>query len=276
MNLAMTSPAFSATCESEVESLLAGQLAAADRALAGAYPILRHRLGSDGDALLSDRIVAQVRAQIEDLAGQLTTDGGCHEALADKLTDDAALVRHLHALALEAELAERLSKRLALDPVLSPLLQALLPDHASAKDLIAAQARFVQAQRRCEQVFAELPGELRLALVATQGTTANRLGLLDQMVSSLDDPTAGLDVAHAGVALFASALAGATGMTRETALVAMSQAQAPRLALALRAAGLAPSAIEPQLFAFDPDARSPGGLDALSPQRAAALLAGAR
>src|SRR5688572_20651502 len=122
MDPTMTSPAFSATRESEVESLLAGQLAAADRVVADAYPILRYNLGGDDLALLSDRIVAQVRAQIDDLAGQLVvSEGENASALSDKLTADPALVRHVHALAIETELSERLSERLALDPVVSPL-----------------------------------------------------------------------------------------------------------------------------------------------------------
>ena len=276
MGLTMTSPAFSATRESEVESLLAGQLAAADRALADAYPILRHRLGGGDGALLSDRIVAQVQAQIEDLAGHvpLSEGEGPHERV-DKLTADSALLRHAHALAIEAELAERLSARLALDPVLSPLLQALLADGAPAKDLLAAQARFVQSQRRGELALAELPDGLRGALSGETSfdKTANRLDLLEQVVAGLDDFTVALDVAQAGVALFSTALGRAVGMTRETALLAISQAQAPRLALALRAAGLNHGAVERQLFAFDPDARLPDGFDTLSPERAAALLA---
>ena len=279
MALTMTSPAFSATRESEVESLLAGQLAAADRALADAYPILHHRLGGDDDALLSDRIVAQVRSQIENLAGHVPlAEGEGPEARVDKLTAHPALLRHVHALAIEAELAARLSERLALDPVLSPLLKALLADSAPAKDLLAAQARFVQSQRRGELTLEELPDELGGALSGEPpfAKPANRLDLLDQVVAGLDDLTVALDVAQAGVALFSSALARAVGMMRETALLAMSQAQAPRFALALRAAGVDRGGVEQQLFAFDPEARLPDGFDTLSPERAAALLVGAK
>ena len=270
----MTSPAFSATRESEVESLLAGQLAAADRALADAQKTLRHRLGCD-DELIGDRIVAQVRAGIESLAGQLA-QGDEPYALAHKLTAEPALVRHIHAIAIEAELAERLSERLALDPVVSPLLQTVLAASVSANDLLTAQARFVQSQRRGELVLAELPADLRDVLPTGPKPTApaNRLDLLEAVVAELDDPTLALDVAQAGVALFATALARALGFTRETTLLAMLQA--PRLAIALRAAGLGPRAVERQLFALDPDARPPDGLDALSPEHAAALLAGGR
>ena len=272
----MTSPAFSATRESEVESLLAGQLAAADRALGDAYPILRHRLGGGGDALLNDRIVAHVRALLEDLAGQLPLgEDEDTSARADKLTADPALVRHVHALALEAELAERLGERMGLDPVVSPLLQALAADSEPGKDLLAEQARFLQGQRRGELALAELPGDLQEALAGIAGSAPDRLDLLERVVGDLDLSVA-LDVIHAGVAVFATALARAVGITRETVLIAMSQAQAPRLAVALRAAGLGPGAVGSQLFAFDPDARAPDDFDALSPERAAVLLAGAR
>lgn len=274
----MTSPAFSATRESEVESLLAGELAAADRSLADIQKTLRHRIGSEDDALLSDRIVAEVRGQIDDLVRQIATDEAGHEALVDKLTADPALVRHIHVLALETQLAERLSERLALDPVVSPLVRALMPDSAATKDFVAAQARFVQRQRRGELTLAELPGELQDALPggSEPAGAGNRLDLLEAVAVGLDDLTAALDVAQAGVALFATALARAVGITRETALLAMSQSRAPRLALALRAAGLGASAVERQLFAFDPDGAPPEGLATLSPERAAALLAGGR
>src|SRR5436190_293769 len=133
----MTSPALSAARDGEVERLLADELAAADRALANVEPILRHLLGNDDHALFSDRIVAQVRAQLDDLSGQLliaVEDAAGNslpreaaaeraERLAAALAGDPSLLAHAHALALEAQLGERLAARLALDPVLSPLLQ---------------------------------------------------------------------------------------------------------------------------------------------------------
>jgi hypothetical protein len=49
-----------------------------------------------------------------------------------------------------------------------------------------------------------------------------------------------------------------------------------RFALLLRAAGLAPSAIERQLLLVEPAGRLPRALAAISPERAAALLGGER
>ena len=303
-----------------VEALLGEELAAADLALANVSPILRHLLGNEDHALFSDRIVAQVRAQIEDLARQLAMSVEAamghsdpreaanltSPALADAFIANPAILAHAHALALEAQLAERLSTRLSLDPVLSPLLQALIasPDantSATAMALLAAQARFVQAQRRGELPLAELPGDLLHAALVTVRAhaagvdpardrvagvletairsnfdeAANRLGLLGRLVGGMGGgAVAALDVEHAGVALFVTALGLGAGLDRDAAVLATSEAQLPRLALALLASGAKAALVEQQFYALHPEVTLPEGLETLRADRAAALLAG--
>ena len=303
-----------------VESLFGDELVAADLALANVSPILRHLLGNDDHALFSDRIVAQVRAQIEDLARQLAMSletalghpdpreaaNQTAPQLAAAFIDSPPILAHAHALALEGQLAERLATRLSLDPVLSPLLQALVasPDPntaATAMALLAAQARFVQAQRRGELPLAELPGDLlhtALLILRAHSTggdpardriagvletairsnfdeAANRLGLLHRLVGGMGGGAlAALDVGHAGVALFVTALGLGAGLERDAAVLATSEAQLPRLALALLASGAKPAAVEQQFFAFHPEVTLPEGFETLRADRAAALLAG--
>ena len=320
----MNNAAFSLTEDPDdnrvVESLFGDELAAADLALANVSPILRHLLGNDDHALFSDRIVAQVRAQIEDLARQLAMSleaaMGHADAreraddtapqLAAALIDSPAILTHAHALALEAQLAERLATRLSLDAVLSPLLQALIASAepntaATAMALLAAQARFVQAQRRGELPLAELPGDLLHAALlimrehaagddparnrivgvleaAIRGNfdeAANRLGLLHRLVGGMSGGAiAALDVGHAGVALFVTALGLGAGLERDSAVLATSEAQLPRLALALLASGAKPAAVEQQFVALHPEIALPDGFETLRADRAAALLAG--
>ena len=304
----------------DVESLFGAELAAADLSQNNVGPILRHLLGNDDHALFSDRVVAQVRAQIEDLARQLALSleqAMGHKDAREKAEDAAPqlaaaliasppILAHAHALALEAQSAERLSARLSLDAVLSPLLQALIASSdpntsATAMALLAAQVRFVQAQRRGELPLAELPGDLlHIALLtlrehgagkdparervagaleaAIRGNfdeAANRLGLLHRLIAGMGGGAiAGLDVGHAGLALFVTALGIGAGLDRDCAVLATSEAQLPRLALALLASGVKPAAVEQQFFALHPDITLPEGFETLSADRAAALLAG--
>ena len=77
---------------------------------------------------------------------------------------DAGLLAHVHALALEWQLTERMHARLGLDRVLSPLLQGLIASGdastaVSAMNLLAAQARFAQSQRRMQLPLRELPAD---------------------------------------------------------------------------------------------------------------------
>ena len=151
-----------------VEGILRGELARSDRALAGVGPVLRHLLVSEGQSLLSDAVVARVRGMLSNLAAQMLGNSaavGVLDEAAGRLAEDAALLGHLHALALESQLTERFAHRLSLDPVLSPLLQELIaadePAVATlAMNSLTAQARFIQGQRRMELPLSELPAHL--------------------------------------------------------------------------------------------------------------------
>ena len=170
---------------------------------------------------------------------------------------DAALLAHCHALAAESLAAERLHQRHAIDPVLSPLLQELIASEdtavsALAMAALAAQSRFVQGQRRMELPLGELPAELfhtllatlpggpgRAGLVAAYDEGASRLGLMARLVASLRrGVVAALALDHAGLAMFASALAVTTPTPRGAAVLACHEGQGMRFALLLRAAGL--------------------------------------
>ncbi len=289
---------------------LEAMLAQGDAALGGIAPVLRHLLASDDHSAFSDEILARVRGMTADVARQLLTalgdgDGQPEEpavdALADLLIGSAAFLCHVHALALEWRLTERLQARLALDPVLSPLLQALIgsSDPATsglAMNLLAAQARFGQAQRRMELPLGELPGDLLhgalLALRVQAGPDAeaeaeradkairgeydegaSRLGLISRVVTGMGGGMiAALAIGHAGPAIFLTALAAASGQDRDTAVLATGEGQWARLALALRAAGLKPQAIEEQFLALHPGAALPEGLDRIAAHRAAEML----
>lgn len=293
-----------------VEAILRDELAREARALAAVVPVLRHLLASDADALVSDAILARVRGMIHDLAAQLlaaeagrdpAARGAGQDApaaldqFAARLMADEALLGHCHALAAESLIAGRLQQRHAMDPVLSPLLQELIAsedaDVASlAMGALAAQSRFVQGQRRMELPVGELPAELFHALVAQMQPSApdsaalvrlqagydeasTRIGLLARLVAAMRrGAVAGLALDHAGLALFASTLGGTARLPREQAVLACHEGQGARLALLLRAAGLMPPAIERQLLLVEPAGRLPGGLAAMSPEHAAALV----
>jgi hypothetical protein len=225
-------------------------------------------------------------------------DPAALDQVADSLIDSAPLLGFCHALANESLLAERFQQRHAIDPVLSPLLQELIasddPAVASlAMSALAAQSRFLQCQRRMELPLNELPAELFLAVIARAGRLADgdtalaglarlqhaydegasRLGLLAQLVATMRRGVfAALALDHAGLALFASALAAQTRLSREGAVLACHEGQGARLALALQSAGTGLPAIERQLLLTEPVTRMPRALGTLSPERAAALL----
>ena len=291
-----------------VEARLRDALERGDAVIGAVPPVLRHLLASDDSGLFADAILARVRGMIADAAKQLQNHmagGEQHlpELIAELMANPAFLT-HVHALVLEWQLTERLQAGLALDPVLSPLLQALSASSdettaALAMKFLAAQARFGQAQRRMRLPLGELPGDLlHGALVAMRGVAGAqpeadaraaaaeaairaeyhesrcRLGLISRLITGMGaGAVAALSVHHAGAAMFLSALGIATGQDRDLATLATSETQRTRLALALCAAGLKPAAIEEQLLALDPDAALPDGLDRLSADRAAALLA---
>lgn len=223
------------------------------------------------------------------------------DTLSDQLARDAPILASLHATAIEGILTERLDQRSSVDPVLSPLMQELIASQdaatgETAMQALAAQSRFMQGQRRMQQPVLELSSEtleraLRIwaratpveheprvmqamrQLKAEYDEAQTRTGLLARLVSSMrTGVVAALDLEHAGLALFASALASQSGQSRERAILACHDAQVARLAVSLRAVGLDAAAIERQFTALDPAVRLPRGLEAVSTDIARAML----
>lgn len=295
------------------DGLLRDRLAQGDAFLESAVPILRHLLAGEHSGVFADEIVARVRGGLADLAGQLLAavaatpdpaaqDQADFDELCAALLHLPGLTGHLHALALEWQLTERLQARLALDPALPPLLQALLASDDPAisevaMHLLAAQARFAQTQRRMQFPLHELPADLlHGALVTLRGVTSDearahdadaalradydesrtRLALAAHLITGIGSgAVAALAVAHAGVALFATALGMASGQDRDVVLLSLCGAPAERFALALRAAGLKHEAIEAQLLLLHADPSVRIEWDRIGPDRAAEFLAGA-
>jgi hypothetical protein len=314
----MIDTAVSPVSDESVENILRDELAQGDAAIGTMGPILRHLLANDDHSVFSDEIIARVRGMFADVSRQLLDaiatasgndedhkhDRALQEALAASLSASPAFLGHAHALALEWQLTERLHARLALDPVLSPLLQALIasPDAVTAQAamaLLASQARFVQSQRRMRLPLTELPGDLLhgalLSMRAIVGDdpeadataakaesavrmsfdeSRSRAGLIARLVTGMGGgAVAALSVGHAGVAMFLSAMAFASGQDRDLAVLATNEGQLARLALALRAAGMKPAAIEEQFLALHPEIALPDGFESLGADRAAAILA---
>lgn len=299
--------------DAAVAAILTDELAREDRALATVVPVLRHLLTSDSQALVSDAIVARVRGMILDLAAQLIAaragrdpamrmpDTQSHDtdldAMADHLMAKDALLGHCHALAAEGLIAERLHQRHAIDPVLTPLLQELIASEdlaiaTLAMSALAAQTRFMQSQRRMELPLGELPAELFHDLVAgvasESGDTAAlmrlqagydeaaaRLGLLARLFAAMRrGAVAALGLQHAGLSLFASALAAVNRQPRASVVLACHEGQGTRLALLLRASGVDGSSAERQAMLTGPTAPAMRGLAELSAAQAATLLDG--
>ncbi|WP_225007748.1 MULTISPECIES: hypothetical protein [Novosphingobium] len=317
----MAQPAQSGSAPRAIEALLKADLAVADRAIASNGPILVHLLCSDDNSIFSDEIVARVRGMFNDLSRQLVValaEAAGHadpQAWAQTIVDDLArqlmaeeaLLAHLHALALEWQLTERLQGRLALDPVLPPLLQARIASSepevsATAMNLLAAQARFGQLQRRMQLPLAELPSDLfdgALAMLrafagddpgsrdyamsaehslrARRDGDRSRLALLQRVLAAIPAGEAdlALSVENAGVGMFVSAIAAGSGQPRDLAIMATTERQLARLALTLAACGLRPEAIAAQFMALHPDVALPEGLALLKADAAAAILADA-
>jgi hypothetical protein len=269
-------------------------------------PILRHMLDSDAGALFGDEVLARIRGMQTHLARQMVGAGAsdlglAHDqelALVQALSDCAPLLAHFHAQALEWRLAERLEQQFSIDPVVPPLLQALIssPEPETqdlAMKLLAAQARWGQAQRRMQLPLAELPGELlHLALRALRsvcGETAaqaeaairasydeasSRLGLAARLVTSMGHAAkVALDLRHGGSALFVTALSLGSGQPRDAVILSTHEGQATRLALELRAADLSIAAVEQQLVLLHGEVRLPAGFERLGPDHAGAILA---
>ena len=225
------------------------------------------------------------------------------DAVVKALAAEPALLAHLHALAIEGGLALRIEERTGIDPVLCPLLRELVGSRDDtvagiAMAVLAAQARFVLHHRGMMLPLSELPSDLfRRALDALQRQAAaggdaaaaaaqnlgkrfderrSRLGLIAQLLERIGGPAPALDVAHAGVAVFATALAQASGQERELCLLSLAGGRAAHLALQMRAAGLAQSELENQLLNLDAEAPLPRGFEALSQDRASRLLHGSQ
>lgn len=299
-----------------VEGVLRDELAHGDAVLGTVAPILGHLVTNSGNALFSDQVVAHIRGTAESMAAQLlgaqATAAQIEDPLAfvshrkpdlaaDLLADNSFL-SHCHALTVEAQLATRLEQRNAIDLVLSPLLQALIssddPETASlAMAALAAQARFVQQQKRMELSINDLPGDLfhsvlliwrnfaatdpdqivaqaEMQLRSVYDESASRVGLLSRLVSGMGNGAlAALSLSHAGVAIFLTALAKSSGQSRDIATMSTNDRQLGRLALALRAAGLKPRQVEEQFVHIHPEVALPEGFEMLRIDKAAEILA---
>ncbi|MDT0507980.1 hypothetical protein [Novosphingobium sp. MMS21-SN21R] len=314
----MALTAHTGTDSGVIETLLRDDLFHADQAMLHMAPILQHLLRNDDSSIFSDEIIARVRGMFADIARQLVqamgeaaghVDAGAwaREAgpgLAEMLASNQALLTHVHMLAVEWQLAEKLQGRQGIDPVLTPLLQDLIaspdPDLAArGMNLLAAQARFGQAIRRMQMPLTELPGELHAATLAmmrayvaddpsgvaaaelaemslhkARAGAASRIDLLSYAISASGArSSATLSLQNAGVALFLTALGLGAGLERETAVMCTTESQMPRLALSLAAAGIDRDGLVETFAALHPDIALPPALEDLHPDRAAAMLA---
>lgn len=302
-----------------IEALLREELFRADEAIVHQGPILRYLLRNDDSSIFSDDVIARVRGMVDDIARQLidaldeeddedTGEGDDFRSrLASQLCADQPLLDHLHMLAVEWQLTEKLQGRLGLDPVLTPLLQELIaapdPDVAArGMNLLAAQARFGQTVRRMQIPLIELPADLHAAaltaLRATFGADpaahaavagpqarlhaarvahSSRLDLLAHAVEAVGGALAeALSVQNAGVALFLSGLAIAAGIPRDAAVMCTTDGQMARLLLAMAAAGMARGNVVANFAAIHPDVSLPSDFESVRSDRAAAILAASR
>jgi len=265
-------------------------LAAADRRLSAAAEVLERLVVMGPSRCLDDETVARVRALIGDLAVQVA--GHDHALIAPlhaMLAGNRAVLTHCHALAAEWYLASAVAGRLTLDPVLPPLVQR---HAATMMDLIAAQARWFEAMRGMRLVPGDLPADLYNLAQATAGAARadhaiadsgpqrvdggeGRLALLHHAIAGLgDDLDRALRVDEAGVSLFFTALAIASGHPRETVVLAAVEDDPVRLALLLCATGLARDDVVRQLLILRPDADA-GLADSAHGALAAEALLGA-
>lgn len=294
------------------EQELAAELARSDRGAAAVIPVLRHLLASEGASLVNEAVVARVRGILNNLARQIYSGERAQmpptaeaedalDVLTNRLASDEALLSQIHNLALEGHLADRFEQRLSLDPVLSPLLQELIAsDDAGVAELamqtLAAQARFIQGQRRMEFPLEELPAELLgkaidmadglchpesaanlVRLQSNYDEAVTRLGLLKRLVAAMRNAVvACLAFDRAGLALFASGLSAQTGESRQQAVLSCSEQQPMRLAVALRAAGLGMPGIEKQLLMIGAMNSDLSALGEITPLQAKHQLAGSR
>jgi hypothetical protein len=281
--------------QDSVESTLRAGLARGDGVMAGVAPVLRHLLVNDDRDYFADDILATLRGMIADVARQLAGEAQEGAALVPALVEVPGLVTHAHALAAEGQLTRRLRETQGIDPVLSPLLQALIASPrgetaALAMQVLAAQARFVQQQRRMQWPLAELPAEVlhgalqvwrvqagddarETTLRAAYDEGATRLSLLARLIAQMGaGGVAALELSHAGVPIFATALAQAGDQARARALLSMLSRHSERLVLGLRAGGLSTASIEAVLLVLHPGGAPVAGLGRIDPDQALRLL----
>ena len=272
-------------------------LAHGDNALLSDEVVARTRaLLADVASQLLDALAEAVAA-----ADPVAFLAGRRDSLALALADEPALLAHVHALAIEGIVSLELQARSGIDPVLCPQLQELVasPDGDLAGIAIAAlaaQARFILHHGQMTLPLGELPGDLLAQAfrvleshAAKRGDAAraavhqlsaqfdenhSRLGLISQLVARMGEPALGLDIRHAGLAIFATALAATSKQERDVCVLSFADGRGVRLALSLRAAGLTAAEVESQLLHADADVVLPQGFAALSEDRAALLLHG--
>ena len=289
-----------------------------DRTLGAIGPLLSQLVADSDTTLFHEEVLARVRGMLDSLAERLLrhfldASGAAQEErvsvasldlLTRTLADEPALLGHLHALAIEWRLTQRLSERRAIERVLSPLVQKLVGSEdadlaQTAMAFLTAQARFVQAAQRMQVDPSELPADLlHSSLTILRKTIGNhpdtrraadlairhvqetydeaktRLGLAAALVSRASLRKQALDPEAAGFALFATALGEASAQTREQTVLATTEGQAVLFAVMLRAAGCDHDRTERVLLSLYPEFSLPEGVDDLDRHRAASLLAG--
>lgn len=300
-----------------MEDDLHASLARGNVTLASATPILQHLLENHDRTMFSDEIIARIGGMVMHVARQILDlleansekefDGSqfvdLSKAFASAISGNSEFLTHLHALAIETQMTERLSERSGLDPVLSPLLQDFVASGeeevaTAAMRALAAQARFVQHQRRMELPLSELPEplfdlllqyldelggqfvdtnkiapSLRAHYDPAKARTAQLCAVLKAMPYA---PVHALEIDHAGVAFFLTALHLASGETRDVLALALCESQVARLSLSLRCGSAETSEISQLLSVLHPDVKVPEGVAGLDPTTAVAMLAQTR
>ncbi len=290
---------------------LAAALTRADLALCSSVPIVKHLIDGTDSSLFSDAIIARVTGMAANVAYQLA--GGIHDetmtgienaatkAFFTLLVGDDAFIAHCHALACEYSVIERLRAVQSIDPVLTPMLQAVIAsDDATlsgeAMAVLSAQARFMRHLERMELPLSELPGDIfdtiiglscgvapqdgevnrdrETAMRANYDEAAGRIAKLDRLVNRLGKSAmAALAIDHAGVALFLSSLACLSHQPRDMFAMSMDTDQIVRLAIAMRAVGLDADKLASQLELIAPDLQTTDMIARMGPDRARELLA---
>lgn len=281
------------------ESLLRADLARARATQAAVPQVLGQLLATDHDGLFSEEVLAHTRGVLDSLALEMLRevdrpDGESLARLTAALAGESALLGHCHALALEWQLTERLQRESRVDPVLSTQVQNAIADPdgeraALGMGVLAAQARFVQAQRRMQSSLAEVPADLlHLALFRLAETCGERgevaggiirarhdegrgrCALMTRLLLSLDEGfTSAINPGDAGVALFVTALSLATGLPRDRTIVAAAAGQSAVLATMLIASGMERDQAAKVLLVLQPDIEPPA--HCLSTDRAGAM-----